>query len=694
MDATHKITKNLGGNRLGSGSKNNISMHAYNRSTHNLSMAWRSTMNVGTLVPFLKKLALPGDTFSIDINSIVRTIPSIGPMYGTYKLQMDVFECPIRLYNGLLHNNMTNIGLSMDQVILPKITLSTKVLNPKDYSYERTNSQIAPDSLLNYLGLRGIGDVKFKNATKELQIERKINAVPILAYYDIYKNYYANKQEKKGVVINRKIETEKNSIKKLKFYYYGETNADINEENNSTLPTGVTTSLDTYQQLYSPIVLNNDLYYWLELDGALEVSSTQILLERGGNYAWRNLTDLFPTYITTDSGILSLGRAATAYNPNNDHKIIGFAFDSTTNTNSTTELLEFPLDNIDAARVKILQNTGLGNEVDITSWGLAPYNCINGLDNENFCLSKYGQQALAIKTYQSDLLQNWLDTEWIDGVNGINQITAIDTSSGSFQIDALNLANKVYNMLNRIAVSGGSYEDYIEAVYTTNANRRAESPIYKGGASAEIAFQEVVSTSETTDKPLGTLAGKGGEYNKKGGKIEIRVDEPGYIIGIVSITPRIDYSQGNDFDLVELDTLDDLHKPALDGIGFQNLLQERAAWFGTYYDEQNSVWEKLAIGKTPAWIDYMTSVNETHGEFAKPNSQMFMTLNRRYEYPEWDNILNTRTMGIADLTSYVDPEKYNYVFADSSIESQNFWIQIGMKIECRRVMSAKILPNL
>ena len=64
--------------------------------------------------------------------------------------------------------------------------------------------------------------------------------------------------------------------------------------------------------------------------------------------------------------------------------------------------------------------------------------------------------GLALKTYQSDINTNWVNTEWIDGETGINAITAIDTSSGSFTLDTLNLAKKVYTMLNRIAVSGGS----------------------------------------------------------------------------------------------------------------------------------------------------------------------------------------------------------------------------------------------
>ena len=74
---------------------------------------------------------------------------------------------------------------------------------------------------------------------------------------------------------------------------------------------------------------------------------------------------------------------------------------------------------------------------------------------------------MALKTYQSDIFNNWIKTDWIDGENGINAITAVDVSDGKLELDTLILAKKVYNMLNRIAVSGGTYNDWIETVYTT-----------------------------------------------------------------------------------------------------------------------------------------------------------------------------------------------------------------------------------
>ena len=67
------IEKTLGGERLGAGKKMKVAMHNYERSTHDLGYIWRSTMAAGTLVPFIKEIALPGDTFDINLNADVKT---------------------------------------------------------------------------------------------------------------------------------------------------------------------------------------------------------------------------------------------------------------------------------------------------------------------------------------------------------------------------------------------------------------------------------------------------------------------------------------------------------------------------------------------------------------------------------------------------------------------------------------------
>ena len=225
---------------------------------------------------------------------------------------------------------------------------------------------------------------------------------------------------------------------------------------------------------------------------------------------------------------------------------------STDKYNPAPYLQEFPLENIDKMRMNILADVKKETAFTISAEdpnGLSPYVDSLGKDGTDETLYNVTQpqEGLGIKTYQSDLFNNWISTEWIDGDNGINAITAVDTSSGEFTIDALNLAHKVYNMLNRIAISGGTYDDWLTASWGTDRRRGIETPVYHGSLIKELGFEEVVSTAESTaadgtPKPQGNLAGRGAMTGKhKGGKVKIKCYEHSVIMGIVSITPRIDY---------------------------------------------------------------------------------------------------------------------------------------------------------
>ena len=187
----------VGGDRIGSGNKIDVQFKNYERSTHDLSYLWRSSMASGTLVPFMNLLALPGDNWKIELNTEVLTLPTIGPLFGSYKVQLDVFEIPMRLYNAKLHMNKLGIGMDMANMFLPQITM----LANNHASYKKTfddNEQINPSSLMKYLGISGIGNIS--GATNPCP--RDFNAVPLLAYWDIYKNYYSNKQEGNGYFVH------------------------------------------------------------------------------------------------------------------------------------------------------------------------------------------------------------------------------------------------------------------------------------------------------------------------------------------------------------------------------------------------------------------------------------------------------------------------------------------------------------
>lgn len=654
----------LGGDRLGSGNKQEISYKNYERSTHDLSYLWRSSMSAGTLVPFMNKLALPGDNFRIELNTEVLTLPTIGPLFGSYKVQLDVFEIPLRLYNAKLHMNKLGIGMDMSQIYLPQITLKTN--NHTDYvqSWD-DNEHINSSCILKYLGISGLGTIT--GTTNPAT--RDFNACPLLAYWDIYKNYYSNKQEEVGYFINT-------------------SSAMIQE---ATTPISATLQ-DQYGNQF-PI---------------LGISKSVVT----GNLVFIQFPSNCPRIEFPENIIITLNSAAATFGDlcenivwNNEYKFAQGKVKATANGKTTSidvtpneagdpapffGLQEFELADIDMMREKILQFNGAGAFKITSLTGEAPYRELMQAASGTGATLKYAMQfsqnGLGVKTYQSDLFNNWINTEWIEGENGVSALTAIDVSGGDFTIDALNIAQKVYVMLNRIAVSGGTYDDWLDAVYTHERVKGVESPVYHGSLIKELAFQEVISNAATTDEPLGTLAGRGRLTSKhKGGLINISVNEPAIIMGIVSITPRIEYSQGNDW-TVNLKTYDDFHKPALDAIGFQDLITEQLLWTDTTLNSATGAITTKSLGKQPAWINYMTAVNKVYGAFAEENNSMFMVLNRRYAKASDGTLL--------DGTTYIDPTKFNHIFAETALDSQNFWVQISCDITARRKMSAKVIPNL
>lgn len=642
------IQKNIGKNTIGDNNKMSVSLHNYNMSTHDLSTIVRNTQSPGTLVPNLCLVGQKGDTFDIDIDSNVLTHPTTGPLFGSFKLEHHIYTGPVRLYNSWLHNNRTKIGLNMEQVKLPQIKVTIKTLQDTPSNDEKQWIQVNPSCLLAYLGIRG-----YANTPKSGEGVINKNALPILTYFDIFKNYYANTQEENfymigtspkmtAVVNDKPIPDADNIPLNLGGITNGKTitisPVTITEKE---LLLRVKTSTNAREQVMTPSQLGN---FSLQID-EVEIAITKI----PSGQTW---------YVTA---IYSTKR---------------------------TSLEKYPLENLDTIRDKILMTPG-DTVFDISNENMSvePFKNFAERSAQGDLNTSSAQYGLCLKTYNSDIYQNWINTEWIEDTAGINEASAVDVTDGKLSMDALNLAQKVYNFLNRIAVSGGTYRDWLETVYTGgNYMERCETPMFEGGVSQEIVFQEVISNSANQDEPLGTLAGRGVTTGRqKGGHIRIKVTEPCYIMCICSITPRIDYGQGNTWDTY-LETMNDWHKPALDGIGYQDSLNGERAWWTDYIASDGGKLTKTAVGKSVAWINYMTNVNRTFGNFAPEMPESFMVLNRNYS-------MNGQGQ-IEDLTTYIDPVKFNYIFADTNLDAMNFWVQTKFDIKVRRLISAKQIPNL
>lgn len=680
------MKKTLGGDRIRSESKMEVYLPNFGRSSHNVGKIIRTSQACGTIVPYWCQIGMDGTTFYIDITTKVKTLPTTGPVFGSFKHQIDVFVIPIRLYIAALHNNALGVGLNMSKVLLPQFEVYTA--NTSIYEDDVNRGQVNPSSLLSYLGIKGFGHSRVN------QYLRRFPAIFNLAYWDIFKNYYANKQEENAYVITGvnhiwKSISVGDGVKWLRTW---------TENSSSAYEIAPTADKPRY------IMIEFEENVSPETVGEIQFltnipDSTQKLNE---------LTKLGDSFVFERTDPEAIGikepdkprKAAKVFVYKVKKKItIAYNMDAAGNNpitmpdNQKIKLTEFPLKNIDEERNRIL--AAPSTSAYIVSDSTLPYGATTGpMDLPNYnrkktytsSLAWFSQAGLAVKTYLSDRFNNWLNTEWIDGTTGgINAITAVDVSDGKLTMDALILQKKIFNMLNRVAITDGTYQAWREATYGIRSTTLPESPIFCGGMQSEIAFDEIVSNAATDEEPLGTLAGRGVATMYKSGRgLKIKCTEPCMVMALGSITPRVDYSQGNKW-WTRLQNMDDFHKPTLDAIGFQELIAEEAAAWSTETTE-NYKHTYQSLGKQPSWIEYTTDVNETYGEFAAGMPLAFMCLNRIYEQG-----LN-RT--ITNASTYIDPTIYNAIFAESRLSSQNFWVQVAFDVTARRVMSAKQIPNL
>lgn len=650
--------KTLGGERLGGGKKMKVTLDNYGRSTFNTSTRKTTTMSCGTVVPVWVKKAVPGAKLKIGLNAKVITQPTIATLMGSYDLEVHVFEAPDRLYQAELMMDKLNVGYDISQIQLPQVLLKAP------QGAEHLNNQINPTSIWHALNIAGLG----RKTAGEGWIQRLFYATPWLMYWEMYKNFFANKQENKGAVIHTPVPLITETVNHIKILENGNDVWTIPDQteppaayvvNNPNTEFQISYTMPTPPQA-GDIEILSDVWGWVKIDDAFITK-----YDNGtGSITYSGVTSIVWLKSTLQWRYANSGGQPAETKP---------------------EITMFDLTNIDDMRTLIMQHAGNAFPFTIgEAIGLEPYNlALETNETDQRTSAQQNQEGFALTTYKSDLFNNWLKTEW---VNEINIASRILTGSGSITIDEINFRKKMQTYLNRIAVSGGSYNDYINVTYDIEALQRPISPVYHGSLLKEITFEEVVSTAGTGTQPLGQLAGKGVMGSKhKGGDITIDVKEHGCIMAVAVIRPRVCYSQGNSW-MMNLKNLSNIHRPEFDQIGFQDLITDMMDYRSTDIDAVHLTTFK-SIGKQTAWINYQTDIDRAGGNFAILNNQMAQVLNRRYEWDENEE-------EVIDFTTYIDPSKFNYVFADTRLDAQNFNLQVLVDCEERLVMSAKTIPTL
>lgn len=298
---------------------------------------------------------------------------------------------------------------------------------------------------------------------------------------------------------------------------------------------------------------------------------------------------------------------------------------------------------------------------------------------------KFPLGGLFLRTYLPDRFTVFVNT---DGYNATLSSSLVDVSAGSFNLDQLRFAEALNGMLQRTLVAGRRYSDWQQVQFGGSLKGPIECPEFICSFNSDMYFEDVVQTSGSTDADnnLGSLGSRGvGSITNRRHKYYVR--ENGFLMGIFSIIPRVSYYQGTRHWL-RWSKISDRHVPAMDGIGFQDLLVDD---FYSYGSERNALNPfkptSGSVGKQPAWVEYMTRVNELHGGFAKRDIYMPLVYARRFGTSE------TPALGLT-YSTYINPVGYNYPFADNSLSAENYWCQFRFRVRARRAISKRVMPHL
>lgn len=259
---------------------------------------------------------------------------------------------------------------------------------------------------------------------------------------------------------------------------------------------------------------------------------------------------------------------------------------------------------------------------------------------------------------------------WLDP----NGTLKVDTSQLGVNINDLRTSNALQRWFERNARGGSRYIEQILSHFgVRSSDARLQRPQFLGGGRMPISVSEVLQTSSTDEtSPQANMAGHGISAGVNNG-FKHYFEEHGYIIGIMSITPRSGYQQGVPRDFTKFDNMD-FYFPEFAHLSEQEIKNKEI------YLSDDEKYNEGTFGYTPRYAEYKYKASESHGDFR--GNLAYWHLNRIFaDKPN----LNT---------TFVECNPSNRVFATSETEDDKFWVQMYQDVRALRLMPKYGTPML
>ncbi|AXH75393.1 MAG: major capsid protein [Microviridae sp.] len=152
-----------------------------------LSHEKKMSMKMGTLTPFLLQEIIPGDSFRVNTEMLMRLQPMLAPIFHRVRVKTDYFFVPNRLVWENWQKFITGGDTGADNPVHPYITIDNT-----------GRGNFAKGSLADYMG---IPPVETPTVSAEGQLQ--INALPFRAYQLVYNEYYRDQNLQSEVTVNK-----------------------------------------------------------------------------------------------------------------------------------------------------------------------------------------------------------------------------------------------------------------------------------------------------------------------------------------------------------------------------------------------------------------------------------------------------------------------------------------------------------
>lgn len=228
--------------------------------------------------------------------------------------------------------------------------------------------------------------------------------------------------------------------------------------------------------------------------------------------------------------------------------------------------------------------------------------------------------------------------------NGEAQAVSFQTvnSNGKFTISALRAANSMQQFLERNNLAGSRLVDYVKAQYGANLNDAiAQRPVLLGSGSFDVYSKGVYQTNaemsqaETsvevnTSNPFKSVAAKYGSAYVDGNDLVINgftAQEPGYLMVVTWLSPKVTYSTGVDPVLTRYTTFDsqsDMANPILQNVGNEPIYAKQLSM-------DDAITNSTAVfGYNERYANWKDKMDEVHGLLRDNDSLASFALQRTF----------------------------------------------------------------